>query len=109
MAVSSVFPISDLLGDPVLAGHLEDFLGGIEELQDTLGENHNQAARKMCELSRTILFRLPPTRKIKRLASKIAEHFRTAGNSIKSDNPEVMCYRQNIIDRAQDLEKQIAD
>jgi hypothetical protein len=107
MAVT-MFPISDLLGDPVLSSHLEDFLGGIEELQDTQGEEHHRAARKMCELSRTILFRLPPTRKIKTLARKIAEHFRMAADSIKSADPNVLAYRDNILARAADLEQQSA-
>lgn len=94
--------------DPVLSSFVEDFAAHTEVLKNARGDDHREAAKGLCELSREIRFRLgPPSDGSPELVAEIVRLFRgaVAAMNVPNDDEEFEAFRTNIRDRADIIQR----
>lgn len=97
--------------DPVLAGYVQDFEGGVSVLRThAKPEDHRELATLLCELSRDVLFRLPfgelADATTRATVEKIADLFEAAAVAIKANGDSlIMAFQQHIRERAKMLRR----
>ncbi len=96
--------------DPVLAGYVRDFDGGVQALSKTMNpDEHREMTTLLCELSRDVIFRLGPAEEVqdprgKETIARIAASFRAAVDTIEpAGDPLIQAFRDHILERGEML------
>jgi hypothetical protein len=108
--LEAIGPPPDGMINPALVDDLNEFKELVRCARASRGQpSHERHAKKLCESSRTVLFRLgPPGWVSGDMRDYIAELFRLAIEAMDTKNSEVRGYANNVRKRTKDVMKTVA-